>query len=49
MGAYLNVKINAVNVQDSGFTREMMQQASEIVKNAATAEADILNVVNEKI
>ena len=45
-GAYLNIKTNAVGLDDKKFADEMLGKAEEIEKQAMALEREILEVVN---
>lgn len=49
MGAYLNVKINAANLEDKAFVNDILKKGAEIEQKAIIHEADILKIVNQKI
>jgi len=49
MGAYLNVKINAADVEDKAFVEEKLKQGAEIEAKTIALETEILKVVNEKM
>jgi glutamate formiminotransferase/formiminotetrahydrofolate cyclodeaminase len=49
MGAFLNVKINAVGLEDKAKAEELMRKGAEIEANAQAMEAEILVMVNTKI
>lgn len=49
IGAYLNVKINAVGLDDKEFANDIIQQSAKIVELANQLEAEILEIVNSKI
>lgn len=49
MGAFLNVKINAAGLKDREFASEIITQGAEIEQRAIEQEAEIINMVNEKI
>ncbi|MEI6349269.1 MAG: glutamate formimidoyltransferase [Bacteroidota bacterium] len=49
MGAFLNVKINAVGLEDKAKAQELMRKGAEIEANAQAMEAEILVMVNTKI
>ena len=48
-GAYLNVKINAADLEDQDFVKKVLNDGAEIVKKANELEQEILNIVNAKI
>lgn len=49
MGAFLNVKINATDIEDKVFVDEKLSQGAEIEKKTMALETEILKIVNEKI
>lgn len=49
MGAFLNVKINAADVEDKSFVKDKLKKGAEIENNAIALEAEILQIVNQKI
>jgi len=49
MGAFLNVKINATDIEDKVFVDEKLSQGAEIEKKTMALEAEILKIVNAKI
>ncbi len=49
MGAFLNVKINAAGLDDKDFANEIILKGAEIEAQAIVLEAEILQIVNEKI
>ncbi len=49
MGAHLNVKINASSLKDETFKNDILQRAADIEAAAIKEEAEILNIVNQKI
>lgn len=49
MGAYLNVKINAIDLHDADFKSKMLTQGAEIEEQAIAFEKLILKKVNEKL
>lgn len=49
MGAYLNVKINAADVEDKAFVEEKLKQGADIEAQTIALETEILKVVNDKI
>lgn len=49
MGAFLNVKINATDIEDKSFVEEKLSQGAEIEKKTMALETEILKIVNEKI
>ncbi len=49
MGAFLNVKINAGDLEDKEFVSDRLSRGAEIEAKAIAEEAAILKIVNEKI
>lgn len=49
MGAYLNVKINAGDLEDREFVASVIAEGAEIERKAKQAEEEILAIVNQKI
>lgn len=49
LGAELNVKINAAGLKDSQTAERLISQAAEIARKAVAQEAEILQIVNQKI
>lgn len=49
MGAFLNVKINATNVDDKAWIDDLLAQGREIQDKAAASENDILLIVESKL
>ena len=49
IGAYLNVKINAVGLQDKVYAKQVIDKASEIVEKAKALEEEILKITESKI
>ena len=49
MGAYLNVKINASGLKDKTYVDQVIAEGAQMEKEAQSAEAEILKIVNEKI
>ena len=49
LGAELNVKINAAGLKDSQIAERLISEASEIARKAVAQEAEILQIVNQKI
>jgi glutamate formiminotransferase/formiminotetrahydrofolate cyclodeaminase len=49
MGAHLNVKINCAGFKDTAFLEKTLSQAADIETKTRTKEAEILNIVNDKI
>lgn len=48
-GAYLNVKINSGDLEDKKFVNATLKKADKIAKEADKLEAEILEIVNQKI
>ena len=49
MGAYLNVKINAVGLKDQVYARDKIKAGQEMVDQVKLAEEQILKIVDQKI
>lgn len=49
MGAFMNVRINAAGFEDKNFITTILIKGAAIEKEAIQLEADILQIVNEKI
>ena len=49
IGAFMNVRINASGLNDKKFVNEIISKGKLIEKQTIAAEAEILNIVNEKI
>ena len=49
LGAELNVKINAAGLKDSQRAEQLISEANEIARKAVAQEAEILQIVNQKI
>lgn len=49
MGAYLNVKINAADLEDKAFVDDILSRGAEIERKANELEQEILKITNEKI
>jgi glutamate formiminotransferase/formiminotetrahydrofolate cyclodeaminase len=49
IGAFLNVKINASGLKDKAFVNEVLEQGTEIEKQARAMEEEILQIVHAKI
>lgn len=49
MGAFLNVRINAVGMADRKFADNLIARAAEIEKNTIKAESEIIRLVNDMI
>jgi glutamate formiminotransferase/formiminotetrahydrofolate cyclodeaminase len=49
MGDFLNVRINAKDLEDQGFSQEILKKAGEIEQMAIAKEKEILEVVNKKL
>jgi len=48
-GAYLNVRINAAGLNDEGFSSGLISEGAAILLKTSIAEAEIINIINEKI
>ena len=49
MGAFLNVKINAADLEDKDYVNKILSEGAEIEKQAIAMEDKILEIVNGKI
>jgi len=49
IGAYLNVKINAPGLDDKEFVKNILNKCDEVVQKARDLEAEIINLVEQKI
>jgi glutamate formiminotransferase/formiminotetrahydrofolate cyclodeaminase len=49
LGAFMNVKINASGYKDKDFVVDIIYRGNEIERKAITMEAEIIELVNEKI
>ena len=49
MGAFLNVKINAKDIEDRAWIEELLTKGLAIEKKANATERDILQIVNQKL
>jgi len=49
MGAFLNVKINAGDVDDKAWVQTMLEKAEVIQSKAITLERQILDIVQQKL
>ena len=49
MGAFMNVRINAKDYEDKNFVNEILSKGNEIEQLTLQLEAQILEVVNDKI
>lgn len=49
MGAYLNVKINAKDLEDKQFAEDIIKRGAEIEEKTMKVEQEILDIVNKKI
>ncbi len=49
IGAFMNVRINASNLNDKKFVNEIISKGKLIEKQTIALETEILNIVNEKI
>ncbi len=49
MGAFMNVRINAAGYDDKTFVLDIVAKGKEIENKTITTEAEILEIVNEKI
>ncbi len=49
MGAFLNVKINAGNLEDQSFTGQILREGRELEASVCRKEAEILKIVESRI
>ncbi len=49
MGAFLNVKTNAANLDDEAFARDVLTRGTELERQAIGLEQEILEIVNAKL
>ena len=49
LGAFMNVKINASGYKDKGFVTDIIAKGNDIEQKAIALEAEIIELVNEKI
>ena len=49
LGAYLNIKTNAVGLEDKKFVDDMLAKGEEIETNVISLEREILAIVNRRI
>ncbi len=49
MGAYLNVKINAGEIEDKAWMEDILARGKEIQEKAIALEREILEIVNKKV
>jgi len=49
LGAFLNVKINAISLKDPIFTDDILTRAKALADKTLEAEAAILSIVEAKI
>ncbi|MGI6321250.1 MAG: glutamate formimidoyltransferase [Bacteroidales bacterium] len=49
MGAFLNVKINAADIEDKAFVQDLLDRGKEIEEKSAKLEKEILEMVNKII
>lgn len=48
-GAYLNVKINAADLEDKAFVADILKKGKELEQKAEDAEQEILKIVEDKL
>lgn len=48
-GAYFNVKINAKDLKDRAFAEDILTRAATLCEQAATAESEVIALINEKL
>ena len=49
MGAHLNVKVNCGSIKDADFKADVLSRAAAIEEKAVAMEAEILQIVSEKL
>jgi glutamate formiminotransferase/formiminotetrahydrofolate cyclodeaminase len=49
MGAFMNVRINAKDLEDKNFVTDIISKGKEIEQKAIAQETEIIKIVNEKI
>ena len=49
IGAFLNVKINCKDCEDTDFVKNILEKGEKIVNNASLLEEEILEITNKKI
>lgn len=49
MGAFLNVKINAGNLEDKSFAEKILKEGKELEASVCRKEAEILNIVESRL
>ncbi len=49
MGAFLNVKINAGNLEDKSFAEKILKEGRELEASVCRKEAEILNIVESRL
>jgi glutamate formiminotransferase/formiminotetrahydrofolate cyclodeaminase len=49
MGAYLNVRINAAQLDDKVFAADIVTRGAEIERQAQAIETEVLAIVNRRI
>ncbi|MBI9033120.1 MAG: glutamate formimidoyltransferase [Bacteroidales bacterium] len=49
IGAYLNVKINAADLEDKDYVNQVLTEGAELVEKAKALETEILAIVEQKI
>lgn len=49
IGAFLNVKINAADLEDKDYSKKVIEEGSLLVEKAKKLEAEILQIVDDKI
>jgi len=48
-GAYFNVRINAKDIKDVSFAKNMLQEAKKIYEKSLRTEAAMMKVIDEKM
>ena len=49
VGAYFNVRINAKDIKDASFAKNMLQEAKKIYEKSLRTEAAMMKVIDEKM
>ena len=49
VGAYFNVRINAKDIKDEAFSKEILKKAEEIYKATLKIEADTIEYIDSKM
>jgi glutamate formiminotransferase/formiminotetrahydrofolate cyclodeaminase len=49
IGAYFNVRINAKDIKDETFAKQILEQALDIYEKTIKKEAEMMELINTKI